>query len=283
MADTNSAHLHMSTRYQGKVTIVTGGSQGIGEGCVRVFVQNGANVVICDKNEEKGTQLEAALNETYPSQAYFIRCDVTVEDDIKNAVEATVQKFGRIDCLINNAGTHPPYKSIDETTSTEFLELFKLNTLSTFLMSKYALPHLRKTQGNIINISSISAVIGQVGAVPYCASKGAIAAMSRALAVDESQHGVRVNAISPGNTWTPLWESGAKELGDPETILQQGKDVQLLGRLGTMEECGKLAFYLASDATFMTGVDLLNSGGAELNYGKKNRTGNSKSNPFYTE
>jgi len=266
-----------SLRYKDKVTIVTGGSKGIGEGCVRVFVRNGSKVVFCSRNAEEGKRLETELNEEQgggrgPGEAYFVQCDVNNGDEIKNLIDKTVEKFGRIDCLINNAGTHPSRKTIDEFTADEFTDLFKLNVLSYFIAAKHALPYLRKTEGNIINMSSLVGTIGQEGATTYCATKGAITAMTKAMAVDESQYNVRVNVVSPGNVWTPLWDSEAKRLGDlAEAAVQAGKDAQLVGRFGTIEESGQLCLYLAAEATFTTGVDFILSGGAELNYAKKNQ------------
>jgi len=259
-------------RYKDKVTIVTGGTKGIGEGCVRVFVRNGSRVVFCARGEADGLKLQEELNNQGPGEALFVKCDVTNEDDIKNLINVTVEKFGQIDCLINNAGWHPPFQPIDDFSGDDFKDLFNLNVVSYFLASKYALPHLRKTRGNIINDSSLVGMIGQQGAVTYCATKGAISGMSRALAIDEAKYGVRVNTFSPGNIWTPMWESGARQSGDPEGARLAGEDAQLLGRFGTIEESGELCLFLAAEGTFCTGIDVPLSGGAELNYGAKNRT-----------
>ncbi|XP_064416565.1 17-beta-hydroxysteroid dehydrogenase 14 [Latimeria chalumnae] len=258
-------------RYQGKVAIVTGGSRGIGEGIVRVFVQNGAKVVFCAHKVEPGEALEAELNQSGPGESMFVLCDVTKEEDIKRLIDVTVEKFGQIDCLVNNAGWHPPEQKIDDTSAQDFRDLLNFNLISYFLAAKFALPHLRKTKGNIINLSSLVGIIGQNHAIPYVSTKGAITAMTKAMAVDESKYDVRVNCISPGNVWTPLWEELAKNTKDPKSTIQGGNDAQLIGRMGTVEECGKAALYLAAEATFCTGIDLLLSGGAELNYACKNQ------------
>ena len=260
----------MSFRYKDKVVIVTGGSKGIGEGCVRVFFQHGAKVVFCARGEEAGKALENELSKAGgPGEAVFLKCDVCNENDIKNVIDQTISRFGSIDCLINNAGQHPPHQSIDEITAEDFQKLFNLNVTSYFLFCKYALPHLRKVQGNIINDSSLVGIIGQYGAVAYCATKGAISAMGRALAIDEAKYGVRVNTISPGNVWTPMWESLAHQSQNPDNMIKEGEAAQLIGRMGTIEEAGLLCLFLAADATFTTGVDIPLSGGAELNYGRK--------------
>ena len=142
---------------------------------------------------------------------------------------------------------------------------------SYFTACKYALPHIRKSNGNIINMSSLVNTLGQVGAVTYVSSKGAISAMTRALSIDEAAHGVRVNTVSPGNVWTPLWEAGASTADQPDKVVEGGCDAQLNGRMGTIEEMGKLCLFLAAEGTFCTGIDVVASGGAELNYGFKNR------------
>lgn len=261
----------MSLRYQDKVVIVTGGSKGIGRGIVRVFVENGAKVVFCARGAAAGEALEAELNKSGRGSCRFVPCDVSKEDDIKELVEKTVEIHGHIDCLVNNAGWHPPHKPTDVTSAEEFRDLLNLNLISYFLASKYALPYLRKRQGNIINVSSLVGTIGQKDAAPYVATKGAIISMTKAMAVDESGHSVRVNCISPGNVLTPLWEDLASQTADAAATIKAGENAQLLGRMGTEEECGLAALYLAADATFCTGIDLLLSGGAELNYGFKSQ------------
>ncbi|XP_051995544.1 17-beta-hydroxysteroid dehydrogenase 14 [Xyrauchen texanus] len=258
-------------RYLNKVVIVTGGSKGIGRGIVKVFVENGAKVVFCARGAEDGQSLESTLNKEGPGSCLFVSCDVSKDGDIKRLIDVTVERFGQIDCLVNNAGWHPPHKSTDETTAEEFRDLLNLNLISYFLASKYALPYLRKTQGNIINVSSLVASIGQKDAAPYVATKGAIIAITKAMAVDESRYQVRVNCISPGNVMTPLWEELASKTENSSVTIKEGENAQLIGRMGTEAESGLAALFLAADATFCTGIDLFLSGGAELNYGFKSQ------------
>jgi NAD(P)-dependent dehydrogenase (short-subunit alcohol dehydrogenase family) len=263
--------------YADKVTIITGGSRGIGKGCAEAFVKAGSKVVICCNDQNEGAGVAAALDEAAKRRGHgdasFVYCDVTRTEDIRNLIDATIARHGRIDCLINNAGWHPPHKSIDDFSVQEFRELLELNLVSIFTASKFALPHLRQTKGNIINMSSLVASIGQRHATTYVATKGAITAFTKALAVDEAPNGVRVNSVSPGNIFTPLWQEAIDAAPDPQEYRTEGEAAQLLGRMGYVEEVGRLCLFLASEATFTTGADHIISGGAELGYARKSLNG----------
>ncbi|MBV9241658.1 MAG: SDR family oxidoreductase [Acidobacteria bacterium] len=257
--------------YRDRVTIVTGGTKGIGQGCVRSFVDAGSNVVFCSRHDDEGEQLASELNAQGPGTATFRKCDVTSVDDVRRLIDGTVERYGRIDCLINNAGSHPPHKPIDDFSIEEFRDLLDLNLISMFAASKFALPHLRRTKGNIINMSSLVGAMGQLHAVTYVATKGAITAFTKALAIDEAEHGVRVNSVSPGNIYTPLWQEAIDASDDPAKTRADGDAAQLMGRMGTIKEAGDLCLFIAAAATFTTGVDHIISGGAELGYGRKSR------------
>ncbi|HWK10987.1 MAG TPA: SDR family NAD(P)-dependent oxidoreductase [Vicinamibacterales bacterium] len=259
-------------RYGGKVVIVTGGTKGIGAGCVRVFVEEGGStVVFCARDAADGRALEAEINAKGPGRALFVRADVNRVEDIQHLIDVAVERFGRIDCLINNAGWHPPHKPIDDFSVDDFRSLLNLNLVSYFAACKFALPHIRKVKGNIINMSSLVGAMGQIGATTYVATKGGITAFTKSLAIDEAAHDVRVNSVSPGNIYTPLWEEAIAGAADPAQCRADGDAAQLLGRMGTIEEAGRLCLFIAADATFTTGVDHILSGGAELGYGRKSR------------
>jgi NAD(P)-dependent dehydrogenase (short-subunit alcohol dehydrogenase family) len=260
-------------RYAEKVVVVTGGSRGIGEGCVRVFVGAGAQVMFCARDERAGQALAAEVTEKGPGEAVFRRADVSKTAEVEALIDAAVARYGRLDCLINNAGWHPPHKPIDDFSYQEFRDLFELNVMSLFAACRRALPHLRQTKGNIINLSSLVGQMGQLHATTYVATKGAITAFTKALAVDEAAHDVRVNSVSPGNIYTPLWQEAIDASADPVKTRADGDAAQLLGRMGTIEETGRLCLFLAAEATFTTGVDHIQSGGAELAYGRKTRKG----------
>ena len=253
-----------------KVTIITGGSRGLGEGCARVFVEAGASVVICARGKEAGEALATELTATGPGTCIFEPCDVAEPEDIKRLIEKTVRLHGRLDCLINNAGWHPDHRPIDDFSIEDFKDLLQLNLVSYFAACKYALPYLRKTHGSIINMSSLVGNMGQEWAITYVATKGAITAMTKALAVDEARNEVRVNAVLPGVISTPLHKSFVESKENPQQVQDFIDSWQWMGRIGTIEEVGHACLFLASDrASFITGIELIVSGGAELAYGVK--------------
>lgn len=258
--------------YTDRVTIVTGGAKGIGEGCVRVFVDAGAKVVMCDKDVETGASLMKEVNANGPGSCDFIQADVSKPDDVKRLIDHAVELHSRIDCLINNAGFHPPHKTIDDFSVEELMDVIQTNLIGLFVACKYALPYIRKTKGSIINMSSLVAHIGQEGATTYCATKGGISAMTKALAIEEARYGVRVNAVLPGNILSDSRVKGVAAL--PEDIregIEEWLDAnQHIGRSGYSEEVAQLCLFLASDAaSYISGTDSIISWGAELGYGVK--------------
>jgi NAD(P)-dependent dehydrogenase (short-subunit alcohol dehydrogenase family) len=253
-----------------KVTLITGGTRGIGEGCARVFVEAGASVMICARGTEAGCALAAELTAAGPGRCEFEPCDVSLEDDLSRVVARTVERFGRLDCLINNAGHHPTHRPIDGFSAAEFEDLLRLNLVSYFVASKYALPHLRQTHGSIVNMSSLVGSMGQEWACTYVATKGAITALTKALAIDEARNGVRVNSIAPGVIETPLHRSFVASKENPAQVQEFIDSWQWQGRIGSPKDVGYAALYLAGDqAGFVTGIELTLSGGAELAYGIK--------------
>ena len=260
-----------SQRYAEKVVIITGSSRGIGKGCAEAFVTAGSKVVVSsdDVAEGKAAVIELQKVARQPDDVTFIACDVRNPQDLESLVASSISLYGRIDCLINNAGWHPPHKPIDDFSIDEFRELIDLNLISVFAACKFALPHLRQTSGNIINIASLVAAMGQHHAATYVATKGAVASLTKALAIDEAPHGVRVNSVSPGNIYTPLWQEAINAASDPDQCRADGEAAQVMARMGTIQEVGRLCLFIAAEASFTTGVDHIISGGAELGYGRK--------------
>ena len=254
-------------RFSDRVVIVTGGAKGIGAGCCGVFHSEGARVSILDRDAAAGQSLAGELTARGPNRALFLECDVSRHEQVRDAIEQTVAEFGRLDCIINNAGVHPPATSIDETSVELMEDLLQVNYISTFAGAKYAVPHLRRTRGTIINISSMTAVLGQDRSSAYSATKAAQVGLTKALAVELGCEGIRVNAILPSNIDTPLMRDWAATLDDPESALARVAALQVFGRMGTPEEIGRVALFLATeDSSFVTGQALEVEGGASLDY-----------------
>ncbi|WP_437228087.1 SDR family NAD(P)-dependent oxidoreductase [Planctomicrobium sp. SH661] len=254
-------------RFRNRTVIVTGGSQGIGAGCVKVFAAEGANVAIFDINAQQGQTLAAELNARGPGKIVAFECDVTDLHQLEHAVEETVRQLGQIDSLINNAGVHPAATSIDDTSLSDLDRLFRINFVSTYAAIKFALPHLRRTRGTIINMSSMTAVLGQRDSSAYAATKGAQLSLTKALALELGPQGIRVNAVLPSNVDTPMMREWAATLPDPQGALQRVSELQVLGRMATPEEIGRVCLFLATeDSSFITGQGLEVDGGASLDY-----------------
>ena len=249
-----------------KVAVITGGSKGIGLGCARVFTKHGCTVVLAARGEEAGREAEQELVAA-GHQALFVRCDVKSEPDMRSLIDTAVERFGRLDALVNNAGWHPPTMSLDETSVEDFEALLRLNLTSTFMGCKFALPHLRQTRGSIINMSSEVAVIGQGLAPSYVATKAGQLGLTRALALDLAPEKVRVNAVCPAGVMTPLMQEWADSQYDPEAAVKMVDSWHPIGRMATIEEIGEVCAFLASDeAAFVTGETICVDGGAKLGY-----------------
>jgi L-fucose dehydrogenase len=257
--------------YTNKTVIITGGAKGIGEGCARVFVDAGAQVVILDIDKDAGRNLEKALNEKGPGSCCFIEGDASKAEDLQRLVTETVKRYNTIDCLINNAGVHPPIKTIAEFTEADFLQTLRINTVGPFLACQRALPSLIQSKGSIINIGSLVSKIGQEGATTYAASKGAIDGFTKALAIELGPLGVQVNAILPSNILTESRKKGVAQLeGGAEYWNRWIDSNQLNGKSGTPEDVGQLCLCLATKVcSFMHGESINYSFGAELGYGPK--------------
>ena len=256
-------------KLEGKGAIITGGSKGIGLGCAKIFAKYGCKVVIAARGEEEGEKVAGELRAAGP-EALFVKCDVSSEADMRRLIDTTVEHFGQIDSIINNAGWHPPSLKIEDISTEDFESLLRLNLTSTFLGCKLALPHLKKTKGSIVNMSSEVAVIGQANAVSYVATKAGQIGITRALALDVAIEGVRVNAVCPAGVMTPLMVEWAATEYDKDAALKMVHDYHARGKMGTIEEIGEICAFLASDeSSFVTGQVLCADGGAALGYGKK--------------
>ncbi len=249
-----------------KVAVVTGGSKGIGWGCARVFAAHGCAVVLAARGREDGENAQKQLTDAGHT-AMFVPTDVTQQADMEALVGAAIERFGRLDCFVNNAGWHPPAQTIDQTSVEDFESLIRLNLTSTFIGCKLAVPHLRATRGSIINMSSEVALIGQGEAPGYVTTKAGQIGLTRALAIDLAPDGVRVNAVCPAGVMTPLMREWAETQYDAQAALATVDSWHPLGRMATIDEIGEVCAFLASDeASFITGQVICPDGGAALGY-----------------
>lgn len=244
-----------------KVALITGGASGIGRATAMLFAREGAAVVIADINVQSGEEVVQEIKSA-GGKALFVPCDVTQAEDCQRAVEAAVTTFGGLDILFNNAGIIRR-ADVLHTTEAEWDRVMEVNVKSIFLMSKYAIPQMEKRGGGaIINTSSGWGLKGGGNAVSYCASKGAVTNMTRAMAIDHGRQGIRVNAVCPGDTDTPMLRNEARQLGQPEQEFMAEAAARPLGRYGTPEEIAEAVLFLASDAAgYITGAALVVDGG----------------------
>ena len=248
-------------RLKGKVALITGGTSGIGSATAIRFAAEGAAVAITGRNSERGEQVirDIVAND---GEALFIQSDVRIADDCRQAVEQTLERFGRIDVLFNNAGVFHP-KSIPDCTEEEWDETIDSSLKGAFLMSKYVLPSMiERGSGSIIHTSSGWGILGGNKAAAYCAAKGGLIVMAKAMAIDHGPDGIRVNCVCPGDVLTPMLADDAAKRGMSWDDYAVDAADRPLGRIGTAEDIANAVLYLASDeSSFVTGDALVVDGG----------------------
>ena len=234
-------------RLQDKVALITGGTSGIGEATALLFAREGAKVAITGRNEKRGhAVIEQILNDG--GQAIFLRTDVRKAAECRRAVDETISAFGRLDILFNNAGVFNPHTTLDCSEEEWDLQI-DVNLKGTFLMSKFALPGMiEQGSGVIINNSSGWGIVGGDAAIAYCASKGGVVLLTKAMAIDHGRQGIRVNCICPGDVDTPMLPEDARMRGQKWEDYLARSNNRPLGRIRTSDEIAKAALILASPA-----------------------------------
>jgi NAD(P)-dependent dehydrogenase (short-subunit alcohol dehydrogenase family) len=248
-------------RLDGKVALITGGTSGIGSATAMRFVTEGAAVAITGRNSDRGEEVVSAI-QAIGGEALFIRSDVRIAADCRNAVEQTLARFGQIDILFNNAGVFHP-RTLPECTEEEWDETIDSSLKGAFLMSKYTLPSMiERGSGSIIHTSSGWGILGGSGAASYCAAKGGLIVMAKAMAIDHGPQGIRVNCVCPGDVLTPMLHDDAAKRGMTWDDYAAGAAERPLGRIGTVNEIADAVLFLASDeSSFVTGEALVVDGG----------------------
>lgn len=255
---------------KGKVAFMTGGTRGIGKATVETFVQAGVNVVFVGRGQEDGHELAEELNALGKGEATYMECNVTDHKKLEACIEATYKKYGKLNTLFNCAGVFPAQKPADQYSVEEFNRILDINLVSYFVGIRKALPYLRESKGVILNVGSVLGLQGDEGACAYTATKGAIETMTRTIACDEARNGVRVCEIKPGHINTEMFAITTREQDDPEGFVRYSDSLQWMNRGGEPEEIAYAALFLASDwASFITGTDLLVTGGYEIGEGPK--------------
>ncbi|WP_063847526.1 SDR family NAD(P)-dependent oxidoreductase [Bacillus sp. FJAT-28004] len=260
-------------RFKDKVVLITGGGSGIGEESARLFAAEGAYVVVADWDGPEGQRVADEINEQqgvlkgFPKvRAIAIQTDVSCAIAVEALMAETLQAFGQLDVLYNNAAVILP-KPIEEIDEQAFDHVLAVNVKGVYLMIKHAIPLLRQTKGTIVNMASLNGLIGQRQNPIYAASKGAIIALTKSLALDFAADGVRVNCVCPAGVMTPLLEEWTRQQPDQAATILALNAMHPLGRPATSEEVAQSVLYLASQqAAFITGVALPVEGGASLGY-----------------
>lgn len=247
-------------RLKDKVAIVTGGASGIGRATAAEFAREGAKVVIADGDAEGGQATEQPIR-AGGGEATFVRTDVASAEDVQALIRAAVDTYGAIHILLNNAAVQIG-TTVEGTTLEEWDIIWRVNVGGIFLCSKYCLPELRKTQGNIVNMASVNGYFVEPQCAAYCATKGAIIALTKAMAIDHGVEGIRVNCICPGYIDAGLAEAYFRIQPDPDKARREAGKLHALGRIERPEEVARVAVFLASDeASFVTGAAYTVAGG----------------------
>jgi NAD(P)-dependent dehydrogenase (short-subunit alcohol dehydrogenase family) len=248
-------------RLADKVALITGGTSGMGRATAVLFAQEGARVAITGRNETRGREVVEEI-ERASGTVIFIRSDVRFAEECRRAVEETLRAFGRLDILFNNAGVLYA-NTVPDCSEEEWDLTLDTNLKGTYLMSKFALPAMiAQGSGVIINNASGWGLVGGDAAAAYCASKGGVVLLTKAMAIDHARQGIRVNCVCPGDVDTPMLPEDAQRRGMKWEAYLASAANRPMGRIGKPEEIAKAVLFLASDdSSFVTGAVLAVDGG----------------------
>jgi NAD(P)-dependent dehydrogenase (short-subunit alcohol dehydrogenase family) len=253
----------MEDSFANKVVFVTGATSGIGHAVAVKFASESARVVALGRNQSALRQVEAAIGNA-GGEALVLTVDVTNASETQRAIEETIDKFGGLHVLVNAAG-HISTGSIENTSLAAWDAMMNVNLRAVFQLMQLATPHLIKTKGNIVNISSVTGLRSFPGVLAYCVSKAGVDQLTRCAALELAPYGVRVNAVNPGVVVTEIHKRGGMSAENYENFLEHSKTTHPIGRVGDPKEIAELVFYLASEkASWITGATYQIDGGRAL-------------------
>lgn len=254
----DETHMHMD--FSGKTAVITGGAKGIGGATATRFLEEGADVIVLDIDQECGLERISPFG----ASGRFIYCDVSKSDEVKKAFDQIQGQYETVDILVNNAGIQR-YSTVTETSEEEWDFVMDVNLKSAFLCAKYAIPLMQQQgSGVVLNVSSVQGFITQRNVAPYTTSKTAMLGLTRSIAVDYAPE-IRSVAVCPGSVDTPMLRWSANQSPDPDAVFQEVRDMHLANRIADPMEVANLILYLASDqAAFITGQAVRIDGGLGL-------------------
>ena len=263
--------MNNKTEFRNKVTLVTGGAMGIGSAVAKLLAKRGSKIIIVDRAENEGIKIVSEIKSN-GGEAEFFKADVSFIQNCSNAVNFAVDKYGSLDIVSNNAGIQR-YGTVESTPENEWDEVMNTNLNSVYYICKYAMPHLKKTRGCVVNMTSVQAFATQRGVTAYTTSKHALIGLTRSMAIDYARDGIRVNCVAPGTVDTPMLQFAASLDPNPESVYESCRNMHPLGRIAKAEEVAEVVVFLASgSASFVTGACYLVDGGLLLPIGGEPNT-----------
>lgn len=249
-------------KLQHKVAVITGAASGIGAATAQLFAAEGASVVVADKDEAAAQKMAQTLPVCAGAYAVAMSVDVADSSSVRQLLHSTHEQFGRVDVLVNNAGFGLA-STVEHTSEEDWTRIMRVNVDGVFFGCKYAIPLMREQGGGVIvNTASVAGLVGLRDRAAYCASKGAVIALTRAMALDHAAENIRINCVAPGTVQSPYFTDMLVKADDPQALLQQLSARQPVMRLGQPEEIAKAILFLASaDSSFSIGSVLVADGG----------------------